>query len=452
MWALLKLIQLGLDGVGAKEERKRCCRSNNLAMISLVLLGAGMFYFLRRYAPEADEIIGTAALTVNGLMIFEYARTAQPDLLLTLFCFASFAVFIADPRSKWNLTGSALLMGAAILTKGYGPVFFYPGLAIHSFMCEEKPAKRLGRLAAHAGLAMILPVAWATAVILQNDMSSLLSTLGSEVMLRTHGRMGFFEHLLVFPPKFIYYLMPWPVVLLFFWKHIRWVSSPVYSASALIFLTSFLVYWLLPGGKERYLLPAVPMLFVCMAHWFQKDAVLPMWFVRLMQSLIFCAVVVAGGFMVGRDHIGALFFVLPSIVGLITWYMYKKNRADLHLVAMSIMAVLFFENCYYQLKGLEGPDPEPAVAEAAAAMPDMGRAWVVEHAFNSEILASTFACRTGRLPYMEGVARDLGLMQKPFYKWSRRDDVEGCSAMAEISYEKEKRNPFYVLDCRGEEE
>lgn len=433
----------GGDGLLTKLEARRP------TLGAFVLLGAGVFVLLRLTAPGAHAVFGVLASMLSGIMLVEYARTAQPDMLLTMFCLFSYAAFMLRPAGRLHLIASSVFMGCSILVKGYGPVFFYPGLLMYALMFESRRMWWIRRLLLHAALSLVLPLLWVGLYAADNDVWRLFGVLGSEVAIRAEGGGGgFFTHLLAFPLKMLLALLPWPVVLLFVRKNIRMKRTQVFLSSMCIAISSFTIFWLLQNSLERYLLPAIPFFGILLAHWIAKDATLHSAYQRIISTLIVLASLGAGGFFLGRGYGDALPYLAIPLVFSIAYGFCKSRDLDTHAVCMAVAFLLFWEHGYYQAKGLESPQPGPVLEQAEAAVVDLKLPWIVDNAFFPVELGTDYTRTTGRLGHFSHIAQEGGMLEYPHILWSPTDAHEGCVVQTSLRFRKGP-SPIYVLRCVG---
>lgn len=419
-------------------------------MASLVMLSLAVFLFVRARAPDANALMAGVMTAVNGLMLFEYGRTAQPDVMLALFCFLSFALFMAQPHSRAMLAASGLCMGLAIMTKGYGPLFFYPGLLAYALIWEEEKWLWCKRLAAHLGIALLPLCAWMAVVALQYDLAAMFATMAREVTQRAEGGVGkLLLHLVLFPLKMLGYIMPLPLLALVFRKHVRWVKTPAFQAAVCVIITSFMVFWALPRSLERYLLPAVPLAALLLGYWTPKDAQVPALVKNSIAGLVGLGSLAVGVVFLVWGEYGGLPYLLLPLTGAALLYLYKGRGLAANSVGVALVALLFIEHGYYHAKNYDSPQPGPVVAAAAAAMDDPAKPWVIsrEPDFFPIILGADFSRHAGRTGWYEDMAAKEGLLDAPYYLWTRQEQREGCERLHAMEFAKGP-SPIYVYLCQ----
>lgn len=244
-----------------------------VSVLSLLIIGLSMYIFMLRRYPKI-ALTAFLAATTNFLMLCEYGNAAESDVVLTMFTFLSYVFYASNPVRFVNVSVSALFMGMGILTKGLSPLYFYPGILIFIVADRTKRAERIRLLLVHFSLSMVLPVVWLVLYSFHGDVQSLLSMFSSEVASRTDRSLwGSPWHLFSFPLKVFRVLLPWSLVVWLAYRpnHDR---NEIYTTCLLNFLISFSIFALLPGSKDRYLMPAFPLFAIVVAHHIEGSKIL----------------------------------------------------------------------------------------------------------------------------------------------------------------------------------
>ncbi len=200
-------------------------------------------------------------------MIVQFARAGEIDLLFTLWITAALATFEAGRRSDrpWiQWTASQALLAGGVLTKGWAPLFFYPPV----LWLVWRGRARLERLPALAGIALLalLVGLWYVPYSGLVDTTAFRAQLGEQLADRTIslGPLAFVIHLLRYPVVAFATFLPWS--LWFVYRPRRRVSElreriredAFLELAAVTCLWVVMVYAMVPGIRERYLIPAIP--------------------------------------------------------------------------------------------------------------------------------------------------------------------------------------------------
>lgn len=213
-----------------------------------------------------------AVMFVSIGIVMQYGRTGEVDGLFAFWVAASLWSFETGRRKRspwrqWFL--SQTLLGPGILTKGISPLFFYPPvlwLAVRNR--RDFPFSLKAFLAGLASEVSIV-AAWLVPYSSAASLASLGRNLWSgEALSRTPfaSSLGaFLEHLFVFPFEVLGSLLPWSAAaLLWLAPGIRsYCFGRIRENAALrlclgILLWGFVLFWLMPGAKGRYLIPVYP--------------------------------------------------------------------------------------------------------------------------------------------------------------------------------------------------
>jgi len=240
-----------------------------IALVGLTGIGAARLF---------DGTTGVTATLLLGLtpVLFQWGRSARPDVLLTLLVTGALLVFHDwwrdGARSPARATALGILLGLGVLAKG--PVA--PAIAmltIAAFLCARGDLRLLRRLsAAHVLLPFaLLGLGWyavallgwgepfARAHLLRRYLGNVL---GGSLALGVHPSHSLFHHVVFYPLHLLLVTLPWtPLLVIASYGILR---DPQRRGDARF---QFLYAWLaavllvfMPAALKlrHYLLPAVP--------------------------------------------------------------------------------------------------------------------------------------------------------------------------------------------------
>ena len=208
----------------------------------------------------------------------QYGRFGELDLPFTFWVVAAFTCFEIGRHKgrawvQWFL--SQALLAGGILTKGLAPFFFYPPVLFCLIRERKKTPFSLWAFIAGLGAEILLVSAWIVPYASQTSVSSLGNKFSQEILKRTPLQKGlddFFVHLFSFPLEILGNALPWSLLFLL------WLSPsvrkallalgrdvPLLKLSIYISLWAFVVMWLMPGAKGRYMIPVYPFLAIILA-------------------------------------------------------------------------------------------------------------------------------------------------------------------------------------------
>ncbi len=207
------------------------------------------------------------------IVLFGYASKCEPDTLFTLFVTASillWLLFFEKGRELLAWTLGYFFTSLAALTKGL-PAFQFFYFFILSYAIAKKEWRMLlTKYHLAGGFIGLLPF---TGWIFSVSTQAALKTLVGEVLSRSPGNFSIVTTLkkyLSFPIRFITATFPWSAVLIYLFLKRKLSTEPIrsnfYLKTGLIFVgLSFLLYWVFPGSRLRYLMPALPILSIIVA-------------------------------------------------------------------------------------------------------------------------------------------------------------------------------------------
>lgn len=240
-----------------------------VALVALVGIGAAHLF---------DPATGIAAALLLGLtpFLFEWARSARPDVLLTLLLTGALLAFYGwwrdGGRSRARAASLGILLGLGVLAKGpVAPVV--AALAIGSFLWLRGELRVLRALsAAHVlGPFAVLAIGWyaiallgwgepfARAHLVRRYLGNLL---GGSLAFGVHPSHSLFHHLIFYPLHLLLVTLPWTPL---FVAASYWIlrdperrSDPRFQL-LYTWLAAVLLAFMPAALKLRhYLLPALP--------------------------------------------------------------------------------------------------------------------------------------------------------------------------------------------------
>ncbi len=207
------------------------------------------------------------------IVLFGYASKCEPDTLFTLLVTASILLWLLFFEKGKELLAWILgyfFTSLAALTKGL-PAFQFFYFFILSYAIVKKEWRMLlTKYHLAGGVIGLLPF---TGWIFSVSTQAALKTLVSEVLSRSPGNFSIVTTLrkyLSFPIRFVTATFPWSAVLIYLFLKGKLSTEPIrpnfYLKTGALFLgLSFLLYWVFPGSRLRYLMPALPMLSIVVA-------------------------------------------------------------------------------------------------------------------------------------------------------------------------------------------
>jgi 4-amino-4-deoxy-L-arabinose transferase-like glycosyltransferase len=263
--------------------------------VALMLIALG-----RRRQARWPWLAGAIFLTL-GVMI-QYGRSGEVDPLFTLWTTAAFFFYEIGRRREnaWiRWVPSQLMVALGVLTKGLSPLFFDPPVVLHlgvearsrrKTVLNKPPAgaetpsaaRQLGPALVGLVLAAVVVAAWLVPYSQHGSLETLGATGADEVLARSPLRgtlttlaLG----LILYPFEVLGNLLPWSLALLLLASpKVRagvaraWRDDSYLRLSLIVVGCNFLMLWLMPGAKGRYLMPAYPFFAAALAALVEHQA------------------------------------------------------------------------------------------------------------------------------------------------------------------------------------
>jgi len=253
-----------------------------LRLISLLSLAgiASLLWALGRRKEAWSPAWAPPLVFLTLGIVVQYGRSGEVDPLFAFWIALAFWCFETGrrTRSSWLQWGlSQALLAPGILTKIIAPIFFYPPVLVLAL--KDRGRFPFSLPAFLAGLAgeIVLVCAWLIPYSADSSVSSfLLHGWTEEILPRTPlgaDLVAFLKHFASFPFEFLGNILPWSLMgVLWLYPQMRRATilqtvrkDPLLELSWTVSAWILLLFWFMPGGKGRYLLPAYPFLAVLIA-------------------------------------------------------------------------------------------------------------------------------------------------------------------------------------------
>ncbi len=308
------------------------------SLIFLILLSFSVYIFLKK--ENEEKALWAAIITLtSGVTLISYGQQANLDLTFGFLMFIAYIFFIKD-----KIFLSSLFMGLSILTKGISIIFFYSPFLIYSFMVDNKK-KFLKKLGFHFLLSIILPFIWGFIVVVKIGWNSFGETIMFELSDKTIKRSILYalKNAFKFPFKAFLALFPWSLILIAgFKKEIN--KDKIFITSLLIFSFVFLVLFIFPCGKGRYLTPFVPYFAIISVNFINFNKRIPE-VIKNILVYILTFVSIIGGFYIGYK-VSIVNGLILAIIG-ISIYLIINKLESLKWIGLILAIFIFLINNYF---------------------------------------------------------------------------------------------------------
>ncbi len=322
-----------------------------------------VIYFMGRKYLDAQKGLEIGLLSITSAGIFFYFSTlAEIDLfysLITLGVF--FAIFHFDQIKKpyWLFLIVYFLTALGFLTKAL-PSLVFTALSLLTYFIYTKRFKVLLSLPHFVGIALffLLSGAYYYQYAQYEDPSPFLNRLIGESSNRTVAGSGigqFFKHLWEFPLNTLVDLLPGGLLLIFlFGKKFQEIlkSNDFVKYCFWIGLINFLVYFISPGSRQRYIYMLYPLFMVLLVQAYYLTPDQQHWSRRFFRIflLVLCILLgvgcVAINFIPDLDFLGyRVYLSLAGVLmfGLLFFFHLKRLLPELStlIIATALTRLVF---------------------------------------------------------------------------------------------------------------
>jgi hypothetical protein len=260
------------------------------------------------------------------------------------------------------------------LTKGL-PSLVFTGLSILVFFIVNREFKRLITWAHLSGIVLYLVIVggYFLAYSHQGDAIQYLLSLSVESGKRLSGDTfwDYLQHMALYPLDTLMNLLPAPVMLIFVFRKsfLNVIRENSFMKFALLMLiVHFPVYWLPPGGKQRYIIMLYPFIIQILTYFFllyfnKEKGRSGIFKIIITTSLAMGAIACLVPIFVGQmDFIPYLmliclsFFLLMAVIFL--FQIKKPQYSILSLIFAIILIRFFFDLTVLPVRATEGAAPK----------------------------------------------------------------------------------------------
>jgi len=252
-------------------------------VISILLLGLVIFFFVRKYCGDGVAAISALAFMTNGRTLIFDSLLGLLEHSLALQIYTGFMlIFLLGEKQRFYLlfAVSYFLAALGLLLKGL-PSLAHQGIALIVYFGMTRNWKKLFSAEHVLGLGVFIgtlalyyiPFLLAEDVSLTQVIQSLLHE--SSKRYEFHGMADFIYVLADYPVDFIYHFLPWTVlILVLFQKKIRsfLIENKFIFYNLLLFLANTPFYWLASLKNPHYLYFLIPLLYTVLIFIYFKTA------------------------------------------------------------------------------------------------------------------------------------------------------------------------------------
>jgi hypothetical protein len=246
-------------------------------IVFLLLFGLIIYWTGKKYVSLSFGALSAFLFVTAAGNIFFNSLLAEIDIFYSMVTYASLiGMFHLQHQKRYlPLFLVVYFLGAVgTLTKGL-PSLIFTGLSILVFFTVNREFKRLFSWAHLAGILLFLIIVggYFLAYSRQGDAIRYLLSLSVESGKRLSGDTfwDYLQHMALYPLDTLMNLLPATVLLIFvfrksFLKVIR--GNSFMKFALLMLIVHFPIYWLPPGGKQRYIIMLYPFIIQILTYFY----------------------------------------------------------------------------------------------------------------------------------------------------------------------------------------
>lgn len=247
------------------------------SVISLLILGLIIFWTGKKYVSGSFGALSAILFVTASGNLFFNVLLAEIDIFYSMVTYASLvSLFHFYQRKNYLVLFIVVYFLGAVgtLTKGL-PSLLFTGLSVLVFFIVNKDFRKLFSLAHLAGIMLYLVIigGYFLAYSRQGDAISYLLSLSVESGKRFSGDTfwDYLQHMFLYPLDTLMNLLPVSVLVIFIFRksfiHDIRVNSFL-TFALLMLIVHFPVYWLPPGGRQRYIIMLYPFIVQILAYFY----------------------------------------------------------------------------------------------------------------------------------------------------------------------------------------
>ena len=327
----------------------------------LLLFGIIIFLSVRKHTNERTAALSAFAFITAGRVMFYDSMLGLIDTSFSMLIFLNFIIIyhIFNEKNRvWMFVLSYFLVAVTFLMKGL-PSIVFQFLTLIAAGAVFKDWKKFFNLFHALGIILFLVIAGGYYFLISHQYSptDYIQVLFSESAKRTfleHGWRSTFINLFTFPFEQVYHLLPWSLMVIFFFQknfYAGVLENKFLSYLGLVFLANIPVYWISVEDYPRYMFMLYPIPFIIWFNHFsaigeerkEKRILLQAFFALL----IFCIpTIIIGNFIYPFQQKNKVFIIsllLVVFLGILIWFHLRKKGflPEILIIAILILRLGF---------------------------------------------------------------------------------------------------------------
>jgi 4-amino-4-deoxy-L-arabinose transferase-like glycosyltransferase len=346
-------------------------------IVSLLLFGLIIFLTGKKYVSLSFGALSAFLFITAAGNLFFNSLLAEIDIFYSMVTYASLiCMFHLQQQKKYlPLFLAVYFLGAVgTLTKGL-PSIVFTGLSILVFFIVNREFKKLFSWAHLAGIFLYLIIVGGYFIAYNSKGDALKYLLrltvesGQRLSANTFG--DYLQHMALYPLDTLMNLLPVPVMLIFvirrsFLKVIR--KNPFMKFALLMLIVHFPVYWLPPGGRQRYIIMLYPFMVQIFTYFYLTYFKEEKGKTRVFNLIITIALALGTAACLVPFFVRQMGFIpnlviicLSSFIVMAVTLIFQIKKPDysiLSLVLAMIVIRIFFDFTVLPVRATEGAAPE----------------------------------------------------------------------------------------------
>ncbi len=253
------------------------------SVISLLLLAGLSFLLARKFLDRETAFFSSLFILTGGGFYYYFSLLGEIDLFFSLIAWLGMvSIFYLETKDKPAFQlylASYLIAAIGFMTKGF-PALAFQWITLAGWLGYRRKWKLLFSPwhLMGAGLFLMIVGSYFYAYHQQESVSRYLAFLWSESSSRTllggNPLLRLLGHLIRFPLETLAELMPWSLLLVFVSRKKIKASlqeNPLVAFCLITFCLNYLLYWLSPGAKQRYIYALYPLILIPLSYWAVKS-------------------------------------------------------------------------------------------------------------------------------------------------------------------------------------
>jgi 4-amino-4-deoxy-L-arabinose transferase-like glycosyltransferase len=345
-------------------------------IVSLLIFGLIIFQAGKKYVSLSFGALSAFLFVTAAGNLFFNSLLAEIDIFYSMITYAGLiCMFHLYQKKKYFFLFLVVYFLGAVgtLTKGM-PSIIFTGLSILVFFIVNREFKRLFSLAHLAGILLYLVIVggYFAAYNRRGDALQYLLSLTVESGQRLSGDTfgDYLKHMFLYPLDTLMNLLPVSVLLIFtirrsFLKVIR--ENAFMKFALLMLIVHFPVYWLPPGGRQRYIIMLYPFIVQILTYFYLHFFTEEKGKSRLVNIIITTSLVIVTAACLVPLFIGQMDFIpnlalicisLFILMAVIAVFQIRKPRYSvLSLILAMILIRIFFDLTVLPVRAKDGGAP-----------------------------------------------------------------------------------------------